>query len=203
MKNIFKKIASLLLILVLIFTMSGCDMDAQTAQNLTEGILDILLSSDEGTPVETTQAERTQNSDVSLPDATAPPADDDASASDDNDAIAVVENGWYDDVASVTTYLVRFGRLPDNYLTKREAQDLGWESSKGNLWQVAPGMSIGGDHFGNYEGNLPKGSYQEADIEYAGGSRNAKRLVFTVKGDLYIYYTDDHYNTFTQVYPED
>lgn len=195
MKTLFKKLLSLLLILSMLVSLSGCDMDAETAQHITEGILDALLSSDESTPVETTQAQFTQNTDVQLPDATAPP-------SDDSGAIPVVENGWYDDVASVTAYLVRFGRLPDNYLTKDEAMDLGWESGR-DLWDFAPGMSIGGSHFGNYEELLPKGSYREADIEYAGGNRNAKRLVYTVKGDLYIYYTDDHYNSFTQIYPED
>lgn len=48
-------------------------------------------------------------------------------------------------------YLHTYGQLPENYITKRDAEDLGWDSKKGNLWEVAPGMSIGGSRFGNYE----------------------------------------------------
>ena len=67
------------------------------------------------------------------------------------DEISVSEDGTYITRDEVALYLHLYGRLPDNYITKKEAQDLGWDSKKGNLDQVAPGMSIGGGHFGNYE----------------------------------------------------
>ena len=60
-------------------------------------------------------------------------------------------------------------KLPDNYITKSEAQALGWVASKGNLADVAPGKSIGGDIFSNREGKLPAKSgrtWREADINY-------------------------------------
>ena len=78
--------------------------------------------------------------------------------------------------------------------------DLGWVAAKGNLWKVTDKMSIGGDKFGNFEKLLPtqKGrQYYEADIEYKGGNRGAKRLVYS--NDGLIYYTDDHYNTFEKL----
>ena len=103
----------------------------------------------------------------------------------------------------MAAYLIVYEELPDNYLTKREAQNLGWVQQEGNLWEVADGMSIGGDYFGNYEGLLPDGEYRECDIDYDGGSRGAERLVFTVEGDLFIYYTDDHYETFELIYAEE
>ena len=111
----------------------------------------------------------------------------------------VEKDGHYQDLEHVVAYLVTYHRLPANYITKSEAQRLGWVASKGNLSAVAPGCSIGGDRFGNYEGILPKGSYTECDIDFTGPTRNAKRVIFDSKGN--IYYTEDHYQTFTRVYP--
>lgn len=101
----------------------------------------------------------------------------------------------------VSLYLYEFQELPINYITKDEAYDLGWNPQKGNLNEVAPGMSIGGDKFGNREGQLPKETgrqYYECDIDYFSGTRNAKRLVYS--NDGLIFYTDDHYASFEQIY---
>ena len=104
----------------------------------------------------------------------------------------------------IVNYLHTFGRLPDNFITKNEARDLGWDSSWNYVGDVAPGMSIGGDRFGNYEGQLPEDwdrTWYECDTNYKGKKRNAKRLLYSSDG-LY-YYTDDHYKTFTQMFPEE
>lgn len=101
----------------------------------------------------------------------------------------------------VALYLHIYGKLPNNYITKREAQDMGWDSSKGNLEEVAPGKSIGGSRFGNREGLLPEKdgrSYYECDIDYDGGYRGGKRIVYSDDG--LIYYTEDHYKTFELLY---
>ena len=112
----------------------------------------------------------------------------------------VEEDGYYSSKAEVGLYLYLYGKLPGNYLTKQEARELGWISSEGNLWEVAPGGSIGGDRFRNYEGQLPKEkTYFECDIDYGGGHRGAKRIVYSDDG--YIYYSEDHYTTFVQLYP--
>lgn len=106
-------------------------------------------------------------------------------------------DGWYSSKEDVAEYLETYGELPDNYLTKKEAEELGWDNSKGNLWEVAEGMSIGGDRFGNREKLLPdeKGrKWYECDIDYEGGYRNGKRIVFS--NDGLIYYTEDHYASF-------
>ena len=110
------------------------------------------------------------------------------------------EHGSYTSKEDVALYLHTYGHLPDNYITKREAEDLGWRSGV-TLDKAAPGMSIGGSRFGNYEGHLPdkKGrTWYECDIDYVRGGRNAKRIVYS--NDGLIYYTDDHYNTFEQLY---
>ena len=107
------------------------------------------------------------------------------------------------DPQQIVNYLDRYGELPENFITKKEAKSLGWDSSYNYVGDVAPGKSIGGDRFGNYEGQLPtrKGrQWYECDVGYKGKKRGAKRLLFSSDG-LY-YYTDDHYNTFTQMYPE-
>lgn len=114
------------------------------------------------------------------------------------------EDGEYSSRDEVALYLHLYGHLPANYITKNEAQALGWISSRGNLWQVAPGKSIGGDHFGNYEGLLPEAKgrvYRECDIDFDGTYRNAKRIIFS--NDGLIYYTEDHYESFELLYGEE
>ncbi len=112
----------------------------------------------------------------------------------------VTEDGWYSTMEEVAVYLATYEELPDNFLTKNEAEDLGWDNRKGNLNKVAPGCSIGGNRFGNYEGILPDAKnrkWTECDINYEGGYRGGERICFS--NDGLIYYTDDHYESFTQV----
>lgn len=110
------------------------------------------------------------------------------------------EHGWYSSKEDVAAYLIAYGHLPENYLTKKEAEALGWTG--GSLEPYAPGKSIGGDYFGNYEGLLPKAKgrrYTECDIDTQGKrSRGGKRIVFS--NDGLIYYTADHYESFTLIY---
>ncbi|MEE0434131.1 MAG: ribonuclease domain-containing protein [Peptococcaceae bacterium] len=113
------------------------------------------------------------------------------------------EDGSYTSKDEVALYIHTYGHLPENYITKDEAYDLGWKS-EGTLDEVAPGKSIGGDYYGNYEGHLPDKpgrEYHECDIDYVSGERNAKRLVYANDGN--IYYTEDHYNTFEHLYGDD
>ena len=94
--------------------------------------------------------------------------------------ISISESGTYTDKEHVVAYINEFAELPSNYITKQEAKRLGWKS-KGSLDKVAPGKSIGGDRYGNYEGKLPKAKgrmWKECDIDYVRGNRNGKRIVF-------------------------
>ncbi len=117
---------------------------------------------------------------------------------------SIEEDGSYTSKDEVAEYIYTYGHLPDNYITKKEAKALGWVSQEGNLHEVAPGMSIGGDYFGNYEGLLPEEDgrdYYECDIDTDGSYRGAKRIVFS--NDGLIYYTEDHYESFEQLYGEE
>lgn len=113
------------------------------------------------------------------------------------------ENGSYDDKDNVALYIHTYGKLPPNYISKKEAEKLGWTG--GSLERYAPGKCIGGSYFGNYEGILPKKKgreYHECDIGTLGkSSRGAKRIVFS--NDGLIYYTGDHYETFELLYGEE
>ena len=114
----------------------------------------------------------------------------------------IKEDGVYSSKEDIALYIHTYGKLPNNFITKDKARDLGWEG--GSLEDYAPGMCIGGDRFGNYEGLLPKKSgrtYTECDIDTLGkSSRGAKRIVFS--NDGLIYYTDDHYESFELLYGE-
>ncbi len=116
---------------------------------------------------------------------------------------AIDEDGWYYSKEDVALYIHTYGRLPGNFITKKEAKKLGWSS--GSLEKYAPGKAIGGDRFGNYEGLLPEAKgryYTECDIDTKGAKkRGAKRIVFS--NDGLIYYTDDHYEHFTLLYGEE
>ena len=116
---------------------------------------------------------------------------------------AVEESGQYTTRDSVAAYLGKFDKLPANYVGKNVGQQM-YESETGKAfekWNFNPwttiGVMIGGDVFGNNEGILPKGSYHEADVEYSAKNRGTKRLVY--QPDCVIYYTADHYETFTRL----
>ena len=111
---------------------------------------------------------------------------------------AIDEGGIYTSKADVALYIHTYGKLPSNFITKKEAKKLGWEG--GSLEDYAPGKCIGGDYFGNYEGLLPEDKeYHECDIDTLGKKkRGAKRIIYSDDG--YIYYTGDHYETFELLY---
>lgn len=113
------------------------------------------------------------------------------------------EDGIYTSRDEVALYIHLYGHLPSNFITKKEAGNLGWEG--GALEPYAPGKCIGGNRFGNYEGLLPeKGgrTYTECDIDTLGAdSRGARRIVFS--NDGLIYYTEDHYESFELLYGEE
>lgn len=116
---------------------------------------------------------------------------------------ALSENGVYTTKEDVALYIYQYGHLPANFITKKEAEKLGWPG--GSLELYAPGKCIGGSRFGNYEGILPEAdgrTYTECDIDTLGASkRGAKRIVFS--NDGLIYYTEDHYETFELLYGEE
>lgn len=101
-------------------------------------------------------------------------------------------------LSKIVRHLDQHSRLPDYFITKNQASQWGW--SPGiyfNSVSALKGKSIGGDRFGNFEKRLPTGQWQEADLDYRGKKRNAKRLVFSQNGERFV--TIDHYESFKKV----
>ena len=189
-----KKIASLLLALVLALTLTACgaqptETQLPDAPAQEEIALPETPEEDLPAPEEQTEAEPA-----------APPAEEEAEAPEED---MLPEDGTYTSAEDVALYIHLYGHLPDNFITKKQAEKLGWQG--GSLEPYAPGKCIGGSRFGNYEGLLPEKegrSYTECDIDTLGASRRgAKRIVFS--NDGLIYYTEDHYESFTLLYGEE
>ena len=183
----FNKLLIFALIVSMLFSFIGCTQeDAELVADVLDIVEDMVTSEEEYAtePAPDTQEEVTETV---------------TQETYDEDTLA--EDGWYYTPEDVALYLDTYGCLPENFITKDEASDLGWESSEGNLWEVADGMCIGGDRFGNREGILPDAQgrvYYECDVNYEGGFRGGERIVFS--NDGLIYYTDDHYESFTLLY---
>ncbi len=192
-------VAFFVMMVMFLCVFTGCGGNGQPSpQPQTEGT----VQTEAQTEIQE-QTEAGRETETFLQDTTDLVSDTAAYTGNSEDEAPIDENGTYTSKEEVALYLHTYGRLPDNYLTKKEAQALGWDNKKGNLQDVAPGMSIGGDRFGNYEGLLPeadKRKYFECDIDYEGGYRGSERIIYS--NDGLIFYTEDHYKTFEQLYGE-
>lgn len=170
-----KQLTAWLLALVMLFSLVGCgaDVAVQDETNLPQQ--------------EQQDVQNAPSEDADMPDETA----------------QIDEDGAYTTKDDVALYIHTYGHLPDNFITKKDAQALGWPS--GSLGPYAPDKCIGGSRFGNYEGLLPEAdgrTYTECNIDTLGAdSRGAKRIVFS--NDGLIYYTEDHYKSFELLYGEE
>lgn len=193
-----KKWLQYFLVFILAFTLSGCGAvpeSADKAGNITAA----------GNASDAAEKDKAEENGIPQPGkAESPqPTDDTLSpaASDENSALP--EDGTYTSRDDVAQYIFTYGHLPSNFITKKEAQALGWEG--GSLEPYAPGKCIGGSRFGNYEGLLPEKDgrvYTECDIDTLGADRRgAKRIVFS--NDGLVYYTEDHYESFELLYGEE
>lgn len=206
-----KKWLSLLLAALMLFSLTAC---TQEEVDTTLEILDAVVSAlpeEEKSPAP--QPEET------LPDSQAPPAAEQSPvilpAVDQQPPVietqppveqapVLPEDGQYDDKDNVALYIHLYGKLPSNYVTKKDAEALyGWQG--GALDVIAPGKAIGGSYYGNYEGLLPDADgreWTECDIGTIGQTkRGAERIVFS--NDGLIYYTPDHYESFELLYGEE
>ncbi len=212
-----------MLTLLLLFGIVGCKNKSQT-QNVGSSTTSSVESSSETSSTESSSAtsstesssatsstesssatSSTESSSAtsSTESSSATSSTESSSATSSTESAVIDENGSYTSKDDVALYIHVYGHLPSNFITKKEAEKLGW--SGGSLEPYAPGKCIGGDRFGNYEGLLPKKTgrgYTECDIDTLGKkSRGAKRIVFS--NDGLIYYTDDHYASFTLLYGEE
>ena len=190
-----KRISAFMLALIAALMLSACGGPAASP----------LPPAPSADPTAPTAAEPSAPPETAQPPSQTPESPDEEPSTPDEEpsAPAVSEDGWYSSKEDVALYIHLYGHLPDNYITKREAQELGW--SGGSVERYAgEGTAIGGSRFGNYEGLLPEAegrTYTECDIDTVGtSSRGAKRVVFS--NDGLIYYTGDHYESFELLYGE-
>ena len=217
-KKFLQKWIALLLAVLTILSLTACgSVDKETVEVGLE-VLDAVL--DEMQEIEEQQAAEEAAGEDSVPDELPPdevlpeevitepeepipeePVQEEPAETEEPELLD--EYGAYTTKEDVALYIHTYGRLPDNFITKKEAEKLGWPG--GSLEPYAPGMCIGGNRFGNYEKLLPEAkgrTYTECDIDTLGASkRGAKRIVFS--NDGLIYYTDDHYESFELLYGEE
>lgn len=197
-----KRIAVWLLAAVWALVLTGCNPGTGPVQS-PEGT--VFLPSAVQTEVPETEVPETAGPETPDPETAAPetPAPVEDTPAPATEAPGVDEDGFYHTKDEVALYLHLYGHLPTNYVTKREAQELGWTGGSVERY-AGEGTAIGGSRFGNYEGRLPEKegrTYQECDIDTVGrSSRGAKRIVFS--NDGLIYYTGDHYESFELLYGE-
>ena len=204
----FKQLQTLLLALVLSLTLTACSEEVTNA--IVDEVVDIAVEQVVDA-LEDSSAEEAADAEEPAPEVSAPGEDCPGEGEEappeelpeEDPAPAIDEDGYYTTKEDVALYIYTYGHLPDNFITKKEAESLGW--SGGGLDDYAYGCSIGGNRFGNYEGLLPEAdgrTYTECDIDTMHASkRGAKRIVFS--NDGLIYYTDDHYESFTLLYGEE
>ena len=189
-----KKLLALLLAALLLFGLCACEE--------LEGYVEEELGGS-GLWSEDVQSGSGGETTAPVQDDTEPSAPSTAATEPSEEQLAIDEDGWYYSAEDVSLYLHTYGHLPENFITKDEARDLGWEG--GSVERYKDGAAIGGDKFGNREGVLPKApgrQYYECDIDTNGqSSRGAKRIVYS--NDGLVYYTEDHYETFTLLYGEE
>ena len=206
MKKIFNILALILAVLLII---SGCTPDNSGITNDVNNSVNNSDINNDGVGNNDIDSNDNDNNEINSNDIdgsdtdseSTVPKDSENTAPTDRDEPEIDEDGTYSGPLLVAKYIHTYNKLPSNYITKKEASKLGWESDEGNLWEVTDKMSIGGDKFGNKEGLLPKKEgriYYECDVNYEGGYRGAERIVFS--NDGLIFYTDDHYESFTQLY---
>lgn len=193
-KRLRRLLSILSTLLVVVLPIVGCDY-SYTAESTTETGTYTSISDTSGQNNSNTESS-TQQDQTDTTSATTKKQIDET-----DDYLA--KDGSYSSKEDVMNYLIQYGQLPNNFITKKEAKKLGW--SGGNLEPYAPGKCIGGDYFGNYEEVLPVVSgrtYHECDIDTLNAkSRGAKRIIYSDDGQ--IYYTEDHYKTFTLLYGDD
>lgn len=196
MKKIYTKLTALLLALMLfVLPLLGCEEllpldDPSSATSSTAFATTASeTTADSGTTAQKTNKTKTKKKDD---------LSDKIAAAGLNPDVAKGES--YTSKEDVGGYIARFHKLPDNFISKKKAKKSGWTG--GSLEDYYPGCCIGGDYFGNYEGILPENAeYTECDIDTMGKkSRGAKRIIYSDDGK--IYYTDDHYESFTLIYSE-
>lgn len=212
-----RRFSNVVLSLLLLLSLTACGTEIQGSHSAvihgqygaSDSLIDLPAQDPDGQGPDTDQGNLPDDSQGNLPDSSQGSSGEEngnvnpSGKKGDDGNRSVNEDGWYTSKEEVALYIHLYGELPDNYVTKDEAEEAGW--SGGNVERyTGEGTAIGGSAFGNREGLLPKErgrTYTECDIDTPGeNSRGAKRIVYS--NDGLVYYTDDHYESFELLYGE-
>lgn len=111
--------------------------------------------------------------------------------------VEVRENKTYEDRDHLAMYIIEYRHLPNNYILKEENPYLTRKEA------VQNGVSFGGDVF-EYRDEITKYTkntdLREADyyLDREKG-RDAGRFIYTASGKFELFYTTDHYDSFTRI----
>lgn len=97
-------------------------------------------------------------------------------------------------------WVKNYKELPEYYVKKSNAEQIGWKPWQGNLRDFGSKATIGGDVFKNTKKMLPvekRRIWYEADMNYTGCFRNGHRILYSNDGLLFVTY--DHYRTFYEI----
>ena len=126
LKGKFKWIFSVILtVFLMMSSFLGCNLEEFNS----------FLGEDETTTVQNQDETSTQNQEetnVQNQEETSIQKQDN-NESEDEKSLEVFENKEYSSKEEVAAYINKYNKLPSNYITKKEAENLGWESSKGSL----------------------------------------------------------------------
>ena len=203
-RYLYRRILGILLAAVMLLGISACGKKGKSTEAATESLsivtTEVVTEAASESTTEATTEKITEATTEATTEKVTEAATEETTEADAEEEL-LDKDGSYTSKEDVALYIHQYGELPQNFITKKEAKKLGWES--GSLEKYAPGKSIGGDVFGNREGVLPDyGTYHECDIDTQGKKkRGAKRIVFSDDGR--VYYTEDHYETFELLYGEE
>lgn len=170
-----KQLTAWLLALVMLFSLVGCGADAP-------------VQDDSSLPQQEQQdAQNAPSEDADTPDETA----------------QIDEDGSYTTKDDVALYIHTYGHLPDNFITKKDAQALGWRAGRSSPTHRASALAAAGS--ATTKVSCPRRTDaptpNATSTRLGADSRGAKRIVFS--NDGLIYYTEDHYKSFELLYGEE
>ena len=194
-KKLWRLLSVLSILLLVILPISGCDYSFSAESNTETGTYTTLSETTDYTSDSATEQNKTSNIESGNTSTTEKKQIDETDGYLDKD-------GSYTSKEDIMNFR-QLGSLTPGHPEYGHTVGIGW--SGGSLEPYAPGKCIGGDYFGNYEKVLPVVSgrtYHECDIDTLNAkSRGAKRIIYSDDGQ--IYYTDNHYKSFTLLYGDD
>ena len=130
-KKLWRLLSVLSTLLLVILPISGCDYSFSAESNTETGTYTTLSETTDSTSDSATEQNKTSNIESGNTSTTEKKQIDETDGYLDKD-------GSYTSKEDIMNYLIEYGQLPNNFITKKEAKKLGW--SGGSLEPYAPNV---------------------------------------------------------------